>query len=221
MPGANLISLPLIPNDRGVGNIGRILGYSANSGVKTVTTAIWSYDATATTLPVEDRWTSYTPNITDDTDDLVKVETGKGYWWMTNSCPSTNNAAPCQFTMSAALPGLTQQTPKVEKLSYPGVFLRSGAEAPPAYELKEGWNLIGFHSEKAIAAAEYLVALGSGSSRKWSSLLRYDNFIDFPIASDDPPQFELGHFTRVFEGDDLNMTQGFWLYVVEDGVYTP
>ena len=49
----------------------------------------------------------------------------------------------------------------------------------------------------------------------------YYNFIDFPIASDDPPQFELGHFTRVFEGDDLNMTQGFWLYVVEDGVYTP
>ena len=41
------------------------------------------------------------------------------------------------------------------------------------------------------------------------------------IGTDADPQFELGHFTRVFEQDDLSMTQGFWLYVIEDGVYTP
>ena len=52
MPGANLVSLPLIPEDRDSGNIGRLLELATsdydNSTVKTVTDKIWYYHATQT-----------------------------------------------------------------------------------------------------------------------------------------------------------------------------
>jgi len=213
MPGENLISLPLIPDDAADGNLARLM--EENQRVGEITEAIWYYDATLTNEGVEDRWKVYTP-AGGDVDDLLDLDTGRGYWWITDDD---------QYEYSDPLPGLSQETPQVENFAYTGVFLRRGAEAPPVYDVVSGWNLVGFHSEKTLTANEYLSALGRGDSAGWSSLLRFDNFIDFPIAGQgeerDDPRFELGHFTRVFSAEDMEPTQGFWLYSTEEGVITP
>ena len=215
MPGANLVSLPLIPDDRDSGNIGRLLekvtsNYD-NTTVKDVTDKIWYYDATQTQLAEYERWKVYSPSDVG-VDTLDTMGTGKGYWWITKEDA---------FTMLPPLSGFTQQTPKVENFAYEGVFLRQGAEAPPVYEIEAGWNLIGLHSENLITGKNYLAALGRGDSAGWSSLLRYDNFVEFPIGTEGRPKYELGHFTRVFETDNLKPAQGFWLYSTVDGVITP
>jgi hypothetical protein len=215
MPGANLVSLPLIPDDRDTGNIERLLELSNstydNTTVKNVTDKIWYYDATQTDLAEYERWKVYSPSDVG-VDTLDTMGTGRGYWWITKEN---------EFTMLPPLSGFTQQTPKVENFAYEGVFLRQGAEAPPVYEIKSGWNLIGLHSENLITGKNYLAALGRGDSAGWSSLLRYDNFVEFPIGTEGRPKYELGHFTRVFETDSLKPAQGFWLYSTVDGVITP
>jgi len=215
MPGANLVSLPLIPDDRDAGNIARLLDIANstydNTTVKDVTDKIWYYDATQIELPEYERWKVYSPSVVG-VDTLDTLGPGKGYWWITDAN---------DFTMLPPLSGFTQQTPKVENFAYEGVFLRQGAEAPPVYEIKAGWNLIGLHSENLITGKDYLAALGRGDTAGWSSLLRYDNFVEFPIGTEGRPKYELGHFTRVFETDNLKPAQGFWLYSTQDGVITP
>ena len=129
MPGANLVSLPLIPDDRDSGNIERLLELATdeydNTTVKDVTDKIWYYDATQTQLAESERWKVYSPSDVG-VDTLDTMGTGKGYWWITKDDA---------FTMLPPLAGFTQQTPKVENFAYEGVFLRQGAEAPPVYEL--------------------------------------------------------------------------------------
>ena len=215
MPGANLVSFPLIPDDRDTGNIERLLNLSNsdydNTTVRDVTDKIWYYEATQTQLAESERWKVYSPSSVG-VDTLDTVGTGRGYWWITHAD---------QFTMLPPLAGFTQQTPKVENFAYEGVFLRQGAEAPPVYEIAEGWNLIGVHSENLITAKDYLAALGRGDTAGWSSLLRYDNFVEFPIGTEGRPKYELGHFTRVFEADYLKPSQGGWVYSTVSGVITP
>jgi len=189
MPGWNLISLPLIPDNSSVeamfGNV---------DGIESV----WSYDANSSS------WYVYNPDPSAP-DNLDTVETGKGYWVLTNSSSFTTIQVP-----NAPLPPVAVPI----KVNYTGVYLQAG-QVPPTYDVYQGWNLIGFHSEVNMTASEYLSGL-TYPTRTWTSLIGYDNYVDFKnnkVAD--------GIFDRLRPADYMKPGSGYWLYVKQSGEITP
>jgi hypothetical protein len=188
MPGWNLISLPLIPDN---GNI------SAMFGNVSEIESIWSYDANTSS------WSVYTPGPAPD--NLTTVDTGIGYWVLTNSSAFTTIQVP-----DAPLPPVAVPV----KVNYSGVYLQAG-QVPPTYNVYAGWNLIGFHSEVNMTASEYLSGL-TYPTRTWTSLIGYDNYVDFKnnkVAD--------GIFDRLQPSDYMKPGSGYWLYVKQAGEITP
>lgn len=189
MPGWNLISLPLIPDNDSVeamfGNV---------DGIKSV----WSYDANSSS------WLVYNPDPSAP-DNLDTMETGVGYWVLTNTSTFTTIQVP-----NAPLPPVAVPI----KVNYSGVYLQAG-QVPPTYDVYQGWNLIGFHSEVNMTASEYLSGL-TYPTRTWTSLLGYDNYVDFKnnrVAD--------GIFDRLKPADYMKPGSGYWLYVKQTGEITP
>jgi len=114
-------------------------------------------------------WKWYKPGILGAT--LAKLEPGKGYWVkMTGD----------------------------DTLSLMGSFLGPNPLAlPPTYDVKAGWNLVGFHSEEVQTASTYLKSLNGD----WSSLYEYVN----------------GGYNKVLGDEIMNPGRGYWLYVEADG----
>jgi hypothetical protein len=150
MPGVNLISLPIIPENPDVEKI-----FSDTDFIE----SIWAYDANTST------WSVYTPGEAPDT--LTELKTGYGYRVLTNKSTFTK----------VRLPNSSSEVPLPIKVSYNGSYLKP-AQLPPVYRLYRGWNLIGFHSEVKMVADEYLAGL-TYPEKIWSSLLTYENYADF------------------------------------------
>ena len=192
MPEWNLISLPLIPDD---GSMDDLLG--SVGGVE----AVWYYDAASST------WQVYSAGEAPDS--LTTMETGRGYWvYMDEEA----------FDYSAPLDWGLPQTPAPIKFSYTGQVLKP-ATVPPTYELEEGWNLIGLHSERSKLVSLYLRPV-TVPQQVWASLLQYDNYIDFEVGPDKEEggaEIYLGCFRTLLETDEMDPGKGFWLYLVESG----
>jgi hypothetical protein len=197
MPGWNLISLPLIPDDSDIDNL---LG--SVTGVESV----WYYDAATA------EWLVYTTS--DAPDSLTTMETGKGYWVYMNEEA---------FEYSAPLDYGLPQTPAPIKFSYTGQVLEP-ASVPPTYNLQEGWNLIGLHSERSQSVSLYLRPV-TVPQQVWASLLQYDNYISFQLGDMEKEAEEgeggaeiyLGCFKTLLETDEMDPGKGFWVYLVEPG----
>jgi Tol biopolymer transport system component len=207
MPGWNLISLPLIPDDSDIGNLlGSVRGVES----------VWYFNATSQS------WEVYTPG--DAPDSLTTMETGRGYWVFMDEN---------DFEYSAPLaPGLPE-TPAPIKFSYTGEVLEPAA-VPPTYSLEAGWNLIGLHSERVNDVSLYLRPV-TVPQQVWASLLQYDNYIKFEMGSGPGPGEEeeeyenkggedeggvevyLGCFRTLLETDQMEPGKGYWLYLVEPG----
>jgi len=188
MPGWNLISLPLIPDN---GNVSVMFGNVSEIE------SIWSYDANTSS------WSVYSPGPAPD--NLTDVETGKGYWVLTNSSAFQTITIP-----DAPLPPVAVPV----KVNYTGVYLQPG-QVPPSYDVYPGWNLIGFHSEVNMSVSEYLSGL-TYPERIWTSVIGYDNYVDFKnnkVAD--------GVFDRLQPSDYMKLGNGYWLYVKQAGEITP
>ncbi|MBI2865926.1 MAG: hypothetical protein HYX99_01005, partial [Chloroflexi bacterium] len=197
MPGWNLVSLPLIPDDSSIGTT--LSGLPQGS-----LHSVWYYDAPA------GAWRSYVPGA--PTNDLTQMTTGKGYW------VRMNEAA---FTLSDPLmPGLPQ-TPVPIRLTISGVVLKPG-EVPPSYSVVQGWNLVGIHTERAKQVSVALKSLTSAfGADLWGSILGYENFIDFPTEAGAEPQVVLGAFVSLGQTDSVDPGQGYWIYMTAAGTIVP
>ena len=202
MPGQNLISLPLVPSE--TTSISSLFGPDLLSKIETV----MYYDAAQTDVPQAERWRMYSPDVPDFVNDLLTMETGRGYWIKMKDGV---------FDYDAPLgPGLPV-TPRPIVFNYLGEFLEPGA-VPPTYPVVPGWNLVGFHSEDMLDVTTALQSLES-PDRIWASLYQYDNRIDFTTGGN--VEIILGGFKRVLPDGQMVPGQGYRVYIVDDGVIVP
>ncbi|MBI4200919.1 MAG: hypothetical protein HY531_01350, partial [Chloroflexi bacterium] len=92
---------------------------------------------------------------------------------------------------------------------------------------KGGWNMVGRHSEEDSTVDQFLAGV-TFPERVWTSLLTFKNAIEFDYANKDNLPIEsrvtskLGTFESRFKlTDPVLRGEGFWLFVVADGVITP
>jgi hypothetical protein len=198
VPGWNLISTPVIPDDTAIDTV--FSGLDAQGLM-----SVWYYDTATST------WQSYDPdpNVPDS---LTVFTTGKGYWVKMDTA---------QFTYDDPMATGLPKTPRPVKLTLYGTVLKPG-QVPPTYPVKAGWNLIGLHSENGKQVNVALKSLTStfGAS-KWGSLLQYKNYIKFPTQPGEEPETVLGSFESLGSTDSMNPGAGFWLFAMEDGTIVP
>ena len=205
MPEWNFFSLPLIPDtasiDTLMGDIDGLL-------------SVQYYDAASQT------WQVYTPDGNPLNDTLTILGTGKGYW-----AEMDESVYEYSDPFGEGLP----PTPAPIKFSYAGEVLEPGT-VPPTYNVYEGWNAVGIHSEWSKPVETYLRPV-SVPQQTWAALLQYDNYISVDISEmfqgepgDDPQQDEgspyeifLGSFRTLLETGDMNPAAGFWLYLTQAG----
>jgi len=198
VPGWNLISTPLIPNDTSMGTV--MTGLQAK-GLQ----SIWYYNTATNT------WLSYDPS--SQANSLTSFETGKGYWVRMNTS---------MFTYDDPLATGLPQTPRPVKLTISGQVLQAGNQPPPTYAIKSGWNLIGLHNEHDTAATTALAGLTSPfGARIWASLLEYKNFVKYPTQRGESPETVLGAFASVPVTGTMNPGKGYWLFATADGSIMP
>jgi hypothetical protein len=109
--------------------------------------------------------------------DLDEMVDGQGYW----------------FEMTAD-----------NTLTISGVELPAPPDAPPAYSVYEGWNLIGFKSVDAKTATVYL------AGDAYADFVRMYGYDTADVV-----------YTNVLIGDSLQPGQGYWLAVSADGTIYP
>lgn len=199
LPGWNLISTPLIPNDASIGTV--MTGLQVK-GLQ----SIWYYNTATNT------WLSYNPDPAVP-DSLTAFETGRGYWVRMDTS---------MFTYDDPLATGLPQTPRPVKLTISGQVLQAGNQPPPTYAIKAGWNLIGLHNEHDTAATTALAGLTSPfGARLWASLLEYKNFIKYPTQPGEQAETILGAFASVPVTGTMNPGKGYWLFATADGTITP
>lgn len=207
LPGWNIISLPLIPDDK---NPDSFFDFD-------IIERVWAYDSTSKD------WEVYTPGPAPDT--LKELKTGTGYIILTNSSRfNTIKVSETNETVSIPV-----------KINYSGKYLQPG-QVPPTYSVKKGWNLIGFHSEETMSAGEYLAGL-TYPERTWTSLLTYNNneVVGIDIEKLEEVGNSIGYWSadsgiggensfnicRLNLNDYMQLGKGYWVFVSEDGVITP
>jgi hypothetical protein len=109
--------------------------------------------------------------------DLEEIVDGQGYW----------------FEMTAD-----------NTLTISGVELPSPPDAPPAYSVYEGWNLIGFKSVDAKTATVYL------AGDAYADFVRMYGYDAADVV-----------YTTILTGSSLQPGQGYWLAVSADGTIYP
>jgi len=204
MPEWNFFSLPLIPETASIetlmGDIDGLL-------------SVQYYDAASQT------WQVYTPDGNPLNDTLTILGTGKGYWAEMDESV---------YDYSAPFGEGLPPTPAPIKFSYAGEVLEPGT-VPPTYNVYEGWNAVGIHSEWSKPVETYLRPV-SVPQQTWAALLQYDNFISVDVSifgdeqdgeqqqdEDNPYEIYLGSFRTLLETDDMNPAAGFWLYLTQAG----
>ena len=198
VPGWNLVSTPLIPNDT---TIGTVMTGLLVKGLQSV----WYYNTATNT------WLSYDPSSSANS--LTTFETGKGYWARMDTS---------KFAYDDPLATGLPQTPRPVKLTISGQVLQAGNQPPPTYAIKAGWNLIGLHNEHDTADTTALAGLTSPfGARLWASLLEYKNFVKYPNQKGESPETVLGAFASVGVTGNMNPGKGYWLFATADGTITP
>ena len=192
--------------------------FTTHTNLTTTIDSIKYYDATNSQIPQEDRWTMFDPQV-PEASDLLKVETGKGYWISMNE----NTSSTTIFQYDAALAEGLPETPRPIVWSYTGRFLEPGT-VPPSYEVAKGWNLIGYHSEDNIAVSTALRSLDVPLPT-WASLYQYNNYINFTTGGSGggsgSAEIVLGGFKREMTDGTMSIGKGYWLFMVQDGVLAP
>ena len=217
MPGQNMISFPLKPDssydDSSGNNLANLLG-----NLTSTIDSIKYYDATNNQIPQEDRWTIFDPQV-PEASDLLKVETGKGYWISMNENTSSTTIFEYDEALAEGLP----ETPRPIVWSYSGMFLEPGT-VPPSYPVAAGWNLIGYHSEDNIPVSTALRSLDVPLPT-WASLYQYNNYINFTSGGSGggsgSAEIVLGGFKRELTDGTMSIGKGYWLFMVQDGVLAP
>ena len=217
MPGQNMISFPLKPDssydDSSGNNLANLLG-----NLTSTIDSIKYYDATNNHIPQEDRWTIFDPQV-PEASDLLKVETGKGYWISMNENTSSTTIFEYDEALAEGLP----ETPRPIVWSYSGMFLEPGT-VPPSYPVSAGWNLIGYHSEDNIPVSTALRSLDVPLPT-WASLYQYNNYINFTSGGSGggsgSAEIVLGGFKRELTDGTMSIGKGYWLFMVQDGVLAP
>jgi hypothetical protein len=212
MPNWNFFSVPLTPDST---SIETLMG--GITGLKSVQ----YFDAASST------WQVYTPDGNSLNDTLSVIYTGRGYW---------ADMDEGVFDFSAPFDEGLPPTPSPILFNYTGEVLEPGT-VPPTYDVYDGWNAIGIHSEWAKPVDTYLRPV-SVPQQTWAALLQYDNYITVDVVrllnkifgdennqinnngDDDessPYEIYLGSFRTLLETDDMNPAAGFWLYLTQDG----
>ncbi|MSQ22120.1 MAG: hypothetical protein EXR53_02260 [Dehalococcoidia bacterium] len=172
----------------------------------------------------------YTPDPSADT--LTTLQEGKGYWAFTK---------PGAFKSADPLPGFSESSFSCMNLTIPGQFLADGA-VPPTFSEKAGWNTVGAHSEGPsidpatglqlpVTVVKFLKGLSPESQAALgssSSLLAFKNGIEFDygntanLAINDRVTQKLGAFETRFENERVVLRgEGFWLFLLADGLLVP
>ena len=106
-------------------------------------------------------------------------------------------------TMTAGL-GYWIKMDAVDTLPVRGYFAPPGPVTPPSYSIYEGWNLIGFHSEREdITARTYFGTQGT----HWRSIFKWNNQTD--------------SYTSVKPTTILNQGEGYWLAALKNYTVYP
>ena len=158
---------------------------------------------------------------------LTTLQEGKAYW------VKMSDAA---FKSAPPLLGFTVNSFSCMTLTTPGQFLTPG-DVPPTFNVKDGWNMVGRHGEENTTVAQFLAGvtfvsvLPDGTivtARTWTSLLAFLNGIIFDYANagslsiDQRVTQKLGAFESRFDlADPISRGEGFWLFLITDGVVTP
>ncbi len=126
-------------------------------------------------------WNINTPVLPPTLSDFNELELGYAYWIKTNTSVNFSK------TGSVLIPASTQEGTLV---------------SPPEIQLTDGWNLIGVHANKPVAASIYL----KGLEGKYDSLWRYV-----------PSVHGLAYGSIVeMAGDPVLIPgQGYWIHVTD------
>ena len=246
MPGSNLISTPLIPDNASLATLltQKVLNINAaykstleatdtdsdasndldangNATLANVITKIDYYTGgpqagSGATAGDPGTFIEYTP--WPAADDLTTLQVGRGYWIF---------AVDSAFKLSDPLaPGLPS-TPAPIKVTISGTFLTPGS-VPPIFPVLAEWNLVGLHSENAKNVGNLLDSLvfSSSGTKAWSSLLEYLNVVSFNFAPEEGSEDErvtitLGAFNSLDTTDSGQLGRGFWLFALAAGSITP
>ncbi|MDO8751777.1 MAG: hypothetical protein Q7K03_11670 [Dehalococcoidia bacterium] len=154
----------------------------------------------------------YTPDPSADT--LTTLEEGKGYWAFTK--PGAFKSAEGSFSCM--------------NLTIAGQFLADGA-VPPTFSEKAGWNAVAAHTENDLTVIKFLKGLSPESQAAAtlsSSLLAFKNGVEFDYANTGNKDIngrvtqKLGVFETRFENDKVVLRgEGFWLFLLADGLLVP
>jgi hypothetical protein len=150
-------------------------------------------------------------------DDLSAITAGKAYWIFTDSD---------KFKPAAPLPGFTANSYSCMNMTVGGLFLSPG-DVPPVFDVLQDWNMVGRHTEGDTTVEKFLKSV-TVPTQTWSSLMTYKNAQDFDYANTgnlpmvDRVTQTLGSFQSRSDMDDpVNRGEGFWLFLLSDGVITP
>ena len=231
MPGANLVSTPLIASDTAwavlmnqkVPNINATfksellasgpdpsltLDAGGDATLNNVVTKIDYYSSAGTDTPA---FVEFSPSPAAD--DLTIIEVGKGYWIFTD---------PDAFKESAPLAAGLPQTPAPIKFTIFGTFLEPGT-VPPIFSIATNWNLMGLHSENPRQVEDFLAGL-TFPTRVWTSLLEFLNLIKFefePEEGEERVTIIQGAFNSLSATDTAEPGRAYWLFSNAEGNITP
>jgi len=172
--GWNLISLMLIPTSSDITDV--------LAGIEEVV-SVWAYDASIE--DPDERWSFYVPE--PGLGDLEKMVDGKGYW----------------IEMQGPH-GDEEEYEEIVTLTIVGQELPDPPDAPPAYSVVEGWNLIGFKSTTPRTVSSYLLAIDG----KYTIVRGYES----------------AYFATYFDleaGENLDPGSGYWISITEPGTIYP
>jgi hypothetical protein len=212
--GANLVSVPIQPTD---GSIATLLDQSVSNGgtgVSKLSDAVtsiqyWTGGRTGTG--------AFQVYAGLPSDDLSVITEGRAYWVFTNEE---------KFKAADPLPGFSTNSYSCMNMTVAGLFLSPG-EVPPVFDVDEDWNMVGRHTEEDTTVEKFLKSV-TVPTQTWSSLMTYKNAQDFDYANTGSLSMParvtqtLGSFqSRTDMSDPVNRGEGFWLFLLSDGVITP
>ncbi len=237
---ANLVSVPIQPDDPDgagsllAGDIDTLLGQvvpNVNSEftsflptttvkLSDVVESITYYDAATSTFEVF-------AGLGSDT--LSNLSEGKAYWIFTKTkFEETTGVFKDIFQQADPLPGFTTPSFSCMTMTTSGQFL-TPSDVPPVFTVLTGWNMVGPHTEGDKNVDQFLAGV-TFPARVWTSLLNFQNGVTFDyenagaLSIKDRVTQTLGAFESrqaVPTPDAVNRGEGFWLFVVADGLITP
>jgi len=151
--GWNLISLPIVPLDTSIESVLAPLSFPYDL------ISVWYYDC------CEDEWLVYGNGYTS----LETMEDGKAYW-VRMRYPDEQDPDP---TVSGTYP---------YTLWVFGTIAPMPPDLPSAYDVCQGWNMVGFRSVEDMAPEDYLSAF---SPSEYGAIYGWDPYLEDWIRNPD------------------------------------